>query len=242
MDFRTPLDGAPDGPRFAVVFDLDGTLVDSEPNYHEATLRALGPYGVTRADYDWAEHSRFIGIGTQESLELLAERFGITAPVGELLDATNRHYLELARASTPVFPEMRTFVARLYAAGVPMAVASGSSRAAIEAVLAGTGLDAWLTTLVSAEEVARGKPEPDVFLEAARRLGGIPPERCVVLEDAPPGAAAARAAGMRCVALPYVPGTADDPAFGGADLLFRGGQAEFTARAGLEWLSGAYAG
>ncbi|MFD0366852.1 HAD family hydrolase [Streptomyces sp. NPDC127114] len=223
--------------RFSVVFDLDGTLVDSEPNYHLATLRALGPYGVTPEDYDWEHHTRFIGIGTRESLELLAGRFGVGAPVDELLDATNRHYLELARASTPVFPEMRKFVERLHADAVPMVVASGSSRAAIEAVLAGTGLAPFLPTTVSAEEVARGKPEPDVFLEAARRLGTAP-ERCVVLEDAPPGAAAAHAAGMRCLALPYVPGTADDPAFATADLLLRGGQAEFSAQAALDWLRG----
>ncbi|MFG2769732.1 HAD family hydrolase [Streptomyces sp. NPDC048350] len=218
----------------SVIFDLDGTLVDSEPNYYEATRRTLAAFaGAT--DFDWERHTRFIGIGTRETLEILAVQYGIDAPVDELLDATNRSYLELARASTPVYPEMRTFVERLRTAGVPMAVASGSSRAAIEAVLVGTGLDACLTTLVSAEEVGRGKPEPDVFLEAARRLGADP-ARCVVFEDAAPGALAARSAGMRCVALPYVAATADDPAFLAADLLFPGGQAEFTAHAALEWL------
>ncbi|GAA3398418.1 HAD family phosphatase [Streptomyces roseoviridis] len=225
-----------DTARTSVIFDLDGTLVDSEPNYYEATLRTLGAYGVTREDFGWEQHTRFIGIGTRESLEILAGHYGVDAPLDALLAATNGHYLELARASTPVFPEMRAFVQRLYADGVPMAVASGSSRSAIEAVLAGTGLDAYLATLVSAEEVPRGKPAPDVFLEAARRLGAVP-ERCVVLEDAPPGAAAARAAGMRCLALPYVAGTADDPAFADADRLLRGGQADFTAGAALRWLA-----
>ncbi|MCT4353814.1 HAD family phosphatase [Streptomyces sp. Je 1-79] len=218
----------------SVIFDLDGTLVDSEPNYYEATWRTLTAFAGD-TDFDWERHTRFIGTGTRETLEILGERYGIDAPVDELLDATNRSYLELARASTPVYPEMRTFVERLHASGVPMAVASGSSRAAIEAVLAGTGLSAFLTTLVSAEEVGRGKPEPDIFLEAARRLGTTP-ARCVVFEDAVPGAMAARAAGMRCVALPYVTATADDPAFRTADLLFPGGQAEFRADAALEWL------
>ncbi|GGU46070.1 HAD family hydrolase [Streptomyces lavendofoliae] len=222
-----------DTPRVAVVFDLDGTLVDSEPNYYEAGRRLLERYGVT--DFGWERHTDFIGIGTRETLAALKEEYGLDAPLDELLAGKNRHYLELARAATEVFPEMRALVERLHAEGVPMAVASGSSRAAIEAVLGGTGLDAYLTTLVSAEEVERGKPAPDVFLEAARRLG-VEPEHCVVLEDAPPGAAAARAAGMRCVAVPYVPGTVDDPAFGGAELLLRGGQAEFTAAAAYDFV------
>ncbi|MBT2368172.1 HAD family phosphatase [Streptomyces sp. ISL-10] len=220
----------------SVIFDLDGTLVDSEPNYYEAGRRVLASHGVT--GFDWDEHTSFIGIGTRETLEILRARYAIDAPLDELLAAKNRIYLELARASTDVFPEMRKFVERLAADGVPTAVASGSSRATIEAVLAGTGLDAHIGLIVSAEEVGRGKPEPDVFLEAARRLGAAPAD-CVVLEDAPPGAAAARAAGMRCIAVPYVPSTATDPAFLAADLLFPGGQREFTAQAAYAWTTGA---
>lgn len=219
----------------SVVFDLDGTLVDSEPNYFEAGRRLLAAHGVD--GFDWAEHTAFIGIGTRETLETLRERYALDVPLEELLAAKNSLYLELARASTPVFPEMRALVERLAAEGVPMTVASGSSRAAIEAVLAGTGLDAHLTASVSAEEVPRGKPAPDVFLEAARRLGSDP-ARCVVVEDAPAGAAAARAAGMRCIGVPYVPQAAEDPAFRAADLLFPGGQEEFTAAAAYAWLTG----
>ncbi len=102
-------------------------------------------------------------------------------------------------------------------------------------MLKGTGLDAYLTEYFSAEEVARGKPAPDVFLEAARRLG-VPPAGCVVVEDAPPGAEAARAAGVRCIAVPYVRATAGDPVFGAADLLFPCGQGEFSVQAACAWL------
>ncbi|MFI8992911.1 HAD family hydrolase [Streptomyces sp. NPDC053542] len=226
---------SPDAPsRTPVIFDLDGTLVDSEPNYYEAGRRLLAQYGVE--DFTWEHHARFIGIGTRETLEILKKEYGIDAPVSELLAGKNAIYLELAGAQTEVFPEMRAFVEQLHAAGHPVAVASGSSRAAIDAVLKGTDLDAMLSTRVSAEEVGRGKPEPDVFLEAARRLG-VAPESCVVLEDAPPGAEAARRAGMRCIAIPYVAKTAGDPAFEAAGLLFRGGQREFTARAAYAWLA-----
>ncbi|WP_217250216.1 HAD family phosphatase [Streptomyces sp. AC602_WCS936] len=217
----------------SVVFDLDGTLVDSEPNYYEAGRRTLAEYGV--ADFTWAEHEEYVGISTQETVTDWTRRYGLRAPVEELLAVKNRHYLELARTSARAYPEIRKFVELLAGEGVPLAVASGSSPEAIEAILARTGLDARLGTVVSADEVARGKPAPDVFLEAARRLGADPAD-CVVLEDAAPGAAAAHAAGMRCIAIPYVAAQADAPEFATAGLLVRGGQAEFTARAAYEWL------
>ncbi|NSC25235.1 HAD family phosphatase [Streptomyces albus subsp. chlorinus] len=217
----------------AVVFDLDGTLVDSEPHYYEAGRRLLAAHGV--GGFTWEEHEGFIGIGTRETLETLRDRYGIETPVDELLAEKNRLYLELARSGTEVFPEMRKLVELLHAAGCPLAVASGSSRAAIDAVLGATCLDALLPLRVSAEEVAHGKPEPDVFVEAARRLG-VSPGACAAIEDSPPGAEAARRAGMRCVAVPYVPATATDPAFADADLLFPGGQREFDAQKVFDWI------
>ncbi|MFD3502891.1 HAD family hydrolase [Streptomyces sp. NPDC058676] len=217
----------------SVIFDLDGTLVDSEPNYYEAGRQTLAEHGVP--DFTWEDHERYVGISTQETVAHWKELYALRAPVEELLAAKNRRYLELARASASAYPEMRRFVELLAGAGVAMAVASGSSPEAIGAVLAGTGLDRYLQTVVSADEVVHGKPAPDVFLEAARRLGADP-SACVVVEDAAPGAAAAHAAGMRCIALPYVAAQAGDPEFATADLLLHGGQAEFTARSAYDWL------
>ncbi|WP_328336875.1 HAD family phosphatase [Streptomyces violaceus] len=217
----------------SVIFDLDGTLVDSEPNYYEAGRQTLAEHGVP--DFSWADHERYVGISTQETVADWRKRYGLRASVEELFTVKNRRYLALARGSTRAYPEMRRFVELLAAEDVPMAVASGSSPEAIEAVLSGTGLDACLRTVVSADEVAHGKPAPDVFLEAARRLGADP-AGCVVLEDAAPGAAAAHAAGMRCIAIPYVPTQADAPEFATAGLLLRGGQEEFTAQTAFDWL------
>ncbi|MFF8353382.1 HAD family hydrolase [Streptomyces chartreusis] len=217
----------------SVVFDLDGTLVDSEPNYFEAGRQVLAEQGVP--DFTWADHERYVGISTLETVTLWKREYGLRASVEELLATKNRRYLELARTATRAYPEMRKFVELLATEGVPMAVASGSSSEAITAILAGTGLDGQLRTVVSADEVAHGKPAPDVFLEAAARLGADPAD-CVVVEDAAPGAAAAHAAGMRCIAVPYVAAQADAPEFATAGLLVRGGQAEFTARAAYDWL------
>lgn len=218
----------------SVIFDLDGTLVDSEPHYYEAGRLALAEYGVP--DFSWADHEAYVGISTQETVADWKRRYALRAPVEELLAVKNRHYLELARTSARAYPRMREFVERLAGEGVPLAVASGSSAEAISTILERTGLAAQLRTVVSADEVERGKPAPDVFLEAARRLGADPAD-CVVLEDAAPGAAAAHAAGMRCIAIPYVAAQADAPEFATAELLVRGGQEEFTARAAYDWLA-----
>lgn len=217
----------------SVIFDLDGTLVDSEPNYYEASRQMLVEYGVP--GFTWQDNERYVGISTWDTLGIWQEKCGITAPRAELLGELNRRYLELARTSTRAYPEMRKFVELLATDDVPMAVASGSSPEAIDTILAGTGLGAHLRTVVSADEVAHGKPAPDVFLEAARRLGADPAD-CVVLEDAAPGAAAAHAAGMRCIAIPYVAAQADAPEFATAGLLLRRGQEEFTARAAYDWI------
>lgn len=217
----------------SVIFDLDGTLVDSEPNAYESMRLLLEEYGVR--EFTWEQNARFIGISNLEALTVLRTEYGIAASVDELLAGQDAIYLDLARKSTEVFPRMREFVELLHHRGVSVAVASGSSLAGIEAVLTSTGLDAFFTTYVSADEVPRGKPEPDVFLEAARRLGAAPAD-CVVVEDAVPGARAAHAAGMRCIAVPYVRAGATDPAFAAAGLLFPGGQDEFTAQAACAWL------
>ncbi|MFI2204875.1 HAD family hydrolase [Streptomyces sp. NPDC020192] len=217
----------------SVVLDLDGTLVDSEPNYYEASRQTPAGYGVR--GYTWADHESYVGISTLETAARWRERYGLSATARELLAGMNPRYLAPARTRTPVFPEMRTFVELLAAERVPTAVASGSSPEAIEAILEGTGLGTFLRTAVSAEEVRHGKPAPDILLEAARRLDADPAD-CVVLEDAAPGAAAAHAAGMRCIAIPYVAAQADAPGFATADLLLRGGQREFTAQSVYAWL------
>jgi HAD superfamily hydrolase (TIGR01509 family) len=218
-----------------VVFDLDGTLVDSEPLYYEAGRRMLAAHGV--AGFGWADHVPFIGVSTEETLATLRERYGLGAPVAELVAEFDGIYLESARASAAAFPRMRDLVEGLRAAGNRLAVASGSSREVIDAVLAGTGLSAHFETTVSAQEVPRGKPAPDVFFEAARRLG-VSAGRCVVVEDAPAGVLAAAKAGMRCLAVPSLPEWADDPAFAQAALVVAGGQPALDPAATLAWING----
>lgn len=214
------------------IFDLDGVLVDSEPNYFRSERVLLAEYGV---DFTPEMKRPYIGMSTMEMLDDVVLRFGIAEPVGTLLSRKNAHYLEIAAGGTPAYPQTRRLVELLHGAGYPLALASGSSPEVIDTVLAGAGLLRYFDVVVSAEAVPRGKPAPDLFLEAARTLD-IPPRECVVVEDSEYGVAAAAGAGMRCVAIPYLFDAPLAEAFHSADLLITGGMTGMNPDAVFEWV------
>lgn len=217
----------------AVLWDLDGVLVDTEALLFEAERIAFAEHGVTLT----AERKKpYIGLGGREVMALMAAEFGLPSHVEALTDRKMSAYRELMPSLRGFEPTAR-MVRAFAAAGVPQAVASGSPREGILGALRTVGLDDVLTTVVSVDEVGAGKPAPDVFLEAARRLG-VEPDRCVVVEDALPGVMAAWVAGMRSVAIPTVVDPLD-ARFERADLLVRGGMAEADADALVSWVLGA---
>ena len=181
----------------AVVFDLDGVLLDSEQLWDETReqlAKQRGGRWHDRAQRDMMgmssrEWSRYMHgtIGLPESPE------DINREVVERLAAAYREQL-------PVIPGAREAVERL-AARWPLGLASSSNRELIDHALEVSGLARYFRATVSSEEVERGKPAPDVYLEAARRLG-VAPDRCAAIEDSTNGLLAARAAGMRVIAVP----------------------------------------
>lgn len=214
----------------AVLWDLDGVLVDSEPLLLEAERVAFADHGVALTP---DVKSAFVGLGGAEVLAAIAQSFGLDVDLQTLAARKTAAYLDLASRLTG-FEATAQIVRALADAGVPMAVASGSSRAAIDAALVAVGLDAQITTRVSVDEVPAGKPAPDVFLEAAARLA-VPPAQCIVVEDAVPGVLAAKAAGMRCIAIPSVIDPLDGR-FRRADLVIDGGMADTEATKVLAWM------
>lgn len=184
----------------AVLWDLDGTLVDSEPFHRQAILRTLDALGVA---LDGLDESSFVGRGERDFWQFARERFGLEEDPDALVGRKDRHYAELVRGALRTMPGAIDCLTRLDARAVPMAVASGSSPRAIAAAVSETGLGRFFQALVSSldPEVPRSKPHPDVFLTAARRLG-VEPSRCLVVEDAAWGVRAAKAAGMRVIAIP----------------------------------------
>lgn len=185
-------------PIRAAIFDMDGVLADSEPLICAAACAMFLEHGLAVRPEDFHP---FVGAGENRYIGGVAEAYGLALEVAEAKARTYELYLRMVPDRLHVFPGAAELVRACRAAGWATAVASSADRIKVEANLSKIGLplDTW-PAVVTAEDVERRKPDPSIFLKAAERLG-VPPSRCTVVEDALNGVAAARAAGMRCVAV-----------------------------------------
>jgi HAD superfamily hydrolase (TIGR01509 family) len=182
----------------AVVFDMDGVLVDTEHLWDEVREALTEEWG---GRYTPEAQEAMMGMSSAEWSRYLHETVGLREPPEVINDEVVRRMLERYRTELPVVPGAVEAVRSLSASGHRLAVASSSNRPLIDAVLARLGLSDAFSATVSSEEVPRGKPSPDVYLEAASRLG-VTPGRCVAIEDSASGIRAAHAAGMKVIAYP----------------------------------------
>lgn len=181
----------------AVLFDMDGVLIDSEAIINAAAIRALAEFGVRARPDDFLP---FVGAGEDRYVGGVAELYGV-AFVPAMKARTYFWYLELLPSMGCPFPGVQALLERLRRQGVAFAIASSADRVKVAANVKATGIPAErFGAIVDGDQVARKKPAPDIYLEAARRLGKAP-EGCCVVEDAVNGVQAAKAAGMRCVAV-----------------------------------------
>jgi HAD superfamily hydrolase (TIGR01509 family) len=181
----------------AVVFDLDGVLLDSEQVWNEAKRELVEEQGGR-----WREQAPrdMMGMSSPEWSRYLVEELGVPLEAAAVSDEVVARLERIYRAGLPLLDGAPEAVRRL-AGRFPLGLASSSNREIIDLFLELTGLAKHFAVTLSSEEVARGKPAPDVYLEAVRRLG-TEPERCAAVEDSENGIRAARAAGVRVLALP----------------------------------------
>ena len=197
----------------AVVFDLDGVLLASEEVWDAVRERYVRERG---GRYDEDVQRAMMGMSAPEWSRYLHEEAGVPEEPEAIDRDVVERMLEAYRRELPLLPGAVEAVRRA-AAAFPLALASSSNREIFEAVLDLAGIADCFRATVSSEEVARGKPAPDVYLEAARRLD-VPPGRCAAVEDSHAGIRSAQAAGMRVIAIPNASYPPDDEALALADV------------------------
>lgn len=186
----------PDGDFDAYIFDCDGTLADTMPLHYQAWQAALAEFHY---EFPEALFYELGGVPTAKIVEILNERHGQNMPVQETAHKKEQLFLELIPQILPIEPVV-AFVHQ-FAGTKPLAVASGGHTHIVKKTLGCLGILDKFDTVVGAEDYLHGKPAPDPFLEAARRLG-VPPAKCLVFEDTNTGIEAAKAAGMQYVLVP----------------------------------------
>jgi HAD superfamily hydrolase (TIGR01509 family) len=187
-------------PIRAVIFDMDGVLTDSEPLINAAAIAMFKEKGLEVVPADFVP---FIGTGEDRYIGGVAEKYNFPLDLAKGKHRTYEIYLELVPSRLEAFPGGVNLVQTCRKAGLKVALASSADRVKIVANLLKIGLplESW-DGIVTGEDVGAKKPAPDIFLFAASRLG-LTPTECVVLEDAVNGVQAAKAAGMRCVAVAH---------------------------------------
>ena len=182
----------------AIIFDMDGVLVDSEPFHVEIEKRQ---FELNKLLISTEEHHQYMGVASDVMWREIAKDHALEMAVEELISQNKaesiRFFGELEEI--PVMPGLVDVLEQLTQKGIPMAVASSSFHEIIELILERTALRKYFQHVVSSQEAGKSKPEPDVFLLAAQRLG-VQPQECLVVEDSKNGIRAAKAAGMRCIA------------------------------------------
>ncbi len=183
----------------AVIFDMDGLMLDTEPLAARAWIDAAQALGVP---FDAGVNPRLIGRNFPDCRTIIGEHHGDGYPVDELMRAWHGAYDAIVEREGLAFKAgLLELLAWLEAAAIPKAVATSTRRSRAEIKLTRTGLLPRFATLVGGDEIARGKPAPDIFLEAAARLA-VEPAACMVLEDSEPGMRGAIAAGMAAIMVP----------------------------------------
>ena len=200
----------------AVIFDMDGVLIDSEPLHYESTIRYLN--GELGLSYDENENREFLGRSDEYMFRVLKERYDLPVSVREMIERRRDIYLDLLVGNVELISGIPELIRQLKSAGFGLGLASSSLQKIIDVVVTEGEVGRYFDVLQSGEHLPNCKPHPEIFLVTAKRLN-VRPEGCAVIEDTEVGIRAAKAAGMYAVAYETLNVPGQD--FRQADLVIR---------------------
>jgi HAD superfamily hydrolase (TIGR01509 family) len=181
----------------AVLFDMDGVIIDSEPLWSDAEKQLLARRNLP---YSPSLKTAMMGRDARGAVGYLIEHYSLTESLGELIEERNQLIAELFKEHLKAVPGALDLVRSVIAAGIMTGLVSSSPKPLVELALEKLGTTGLFDLTLSGDQVVRGKPAPDIYITAAEKLG-VKPEYCLVIEDAPHGVAAAKDAGMCCLAI-----------------------------------------
>ena len=185
-------------PFYGVIFDLDGVLADSEPWWNQIDAKLLAESGF---DYRGEYHRDVLGVNYRLAVEFYKNAFHISASVEELMRRRGEIATDFFANRVDLFPSAKTTLEQLREMKLYLAVATSSVSSSARPLLDRTGIRRLFRVVITGDEVQQGKPHPDIYLSAAKKLR-ISPEACLVIEDSLAGIAAGKAANMRVAAIP----------------------------------------
>lgn len=180
----------------AVIFDFDGTLVDSEWAYALTDIEFVKAIG---GDETHLDHDKYVGVGVEAFVSHFMDKLGIDhSREQELIELNNKLFLDIAGDEIKAFPKMLSLITELYKRDIPMGIASGSSQWILDVISSKCGIDKHIDNIYSSQLTEHEKPAPDIYLYTAEKLG-IAPQECLVFEDSETGVKSAVRAGMHVV-------------------------------------------
>jgi len=181
----------------AVIFDMDGVIIDSEPIYFRVEQQYYAELGL---DISKNEHSRFVGMSMTDFWKTIKHKYSLNQPIKELIERHKKLMTTAIKTTSPlpITPKIVDFIDSIKTNEISIALASSSSRELIDLVIKKSALEEKFDQIISGENVLRGKPAPDIFNLVAEKLA-VRSQACLVIEDSTNGIKAAKKAGMKCV-------------------------------------------
>lgn len=179
-----------------IIFDMDGVIVDSEPLHFQIEKEMLEELGGTM---DEKEHASFVGTTDYKMWSVFKDRFNLEPSVEELVDIKKRRFAKNID-KIELVDNVSDLITTLYSEGYALGLASSNNKKTVHSIVHKFQLNKYFKVIISGEEVSNGKPNPEIFIEAAKAMD-LKPEECLVIEDATNGIIAANSAGMKCIAI-----------------------------------------